>query len=105
MSFFLPRDLESLDVQPTEMHSVLQITDGMSSSDGQAPTRAYQSGVQQVVEVLRKKALMDPGKNYNAYVHVWCPKNSAWVLVQKPCCVHTLGSLSNNDGDSYENIT
>lgn len=62
MSFFLPRDLESLGVQPTEMHSVLQITDGMSSSDGQEPTRAYQSGVQQVVEVLRKKALMDPGK-------------------------------------------
>ena len=105
MSFFLPRDLESLGVQPTEIHSVLQITDGMSSSDGQAPTRAYQSGVQQVVEVLRKKALMDPGKNYEAYVHVWCPKNSARVLVQKWCCVHTLRSLSNNDSDSYENIT
>lgn len=55
-------DLESLGLQPTEMHSVLQITDGMSSSDGPAPTRPYQSGVQQVVEVLRKKALMDPAK-------------------------------------------
>ena len=105
MSFFFPRDLESLGLQPTEMHRVLQITDGMSSSDGTAPTRPYQSGVQQVVEVLRKKALMDPGKNYKPYVHVWCLKNSAGVLVQKWCCVHTLGSLSNNDGDSYENVT
>ena len=77
MSFFLPRDLESLGLQPTEMHSVLQITDGMSSSDSTAPTRPYQSGVQQVVEVLRKKALMDPGKNCKAYVLIWCPKNSA----------------------------
>ena len=75
--FFLCRDLESLGLQPTKMHSVLQITDGMSSSDGQVPTRPYQSEVQQVVEVLRKKALMSPGKNYKAYVHIWCPKNSA----------------------------
>ena len=105
MFSFVRRDLESLGLQPTEMHSVLQITDGMSSSDSTAPTRPYQSGVQQVVEVLRKKALMDPGKNCKAYVHIWCPKNSARLLVQKWCCVHTLGSLSNNDSDSYENIT
>ena len=105
MFSFVRRDLESLGLQPTEMHSVLQITDGMSSGDSPAPTRPYQSGVQQVVEVLRKKALMDPGKNYKAYVHSWCPKNSAWVLVQKWRCVHALASLSNNDGDGYENIT
>ena len=57
-----PRDLESLGLPASE---VRMITDGGSvSSDGLIPTRPYQSGVQQVLEVLRKKALMDPGKPF-----------------------------------------
>ena len=46
----------------SEVQSALQITDVVASSDSPAPTRPYQSGVQQVLEVLRKRALAKLGK-------------------------------------------
>lgn len=70
VAFYLyldPRDLESLGLPASELRLM---TDGGSvSSDGLVTTRPYQSGVQQVLEVLRKRALMDHGKSFiNMYI-------------------------------------
>lgn len=61
---FSLRDLESLGIPASELHMV---TDGMGSvsPDGLMTTRPYQSGVQQVLEVLSKRASMDTGKSSN----------------------------------------
>ena len=61
---FSLRDLESLGIPASELHMV---TEGMGSvsPDGLMTTRPYQSGVQQVLEVLSKRASMDTGKSSN----------------------------------------
>lgn len=57
---FSLRDLESLGIPASELHMV---ADGMGSvsPDGLMTARPYQSGVQQVLEVLSKRASMDTG--------------------------------------------
>lgn len=60
------KDLESLNLPASEMRSALQITDGVASSDSPPPTRPFQSSVQQVLEVLRRRALVEQGSKSTA---------------------------------------